>query len=105
MLGVRVGCGAAHAVVDVHGGDVVPERRERMPEARRIGATGDEARDPATRLDEVVGADERLDARCQRLPHTPSVTEAPVGPTGVGFSVAASTTWSAGGSSTSSGVP
>ena len=58
-----------------------PSAVERVPEAGRVGATRDEARDPATRRDEVVGADERLDARCQRLSHTPSVTDPPVGPT------------------------
>ena len=59
----------------------VAERREHVPEAGRVGAAGDEAGDLAARRDQVVGADERLDARCQRRRHTPSVPDAPVGPT------------------------
>ena len=70
VLGVGVGGRAAHAVVDVDGGDVVAERPERVPEAGRVGTARDEARDAAARLDQLVGADERLDACCQRRRHT-----------------------------------
>ena len=105
MLGVGVGGGSAHAVMDVDGRDVVAERAERMPETGGVGATRDEARDAPTRLDELVGADERLDARGQVGHHTSSVTEEAVVPTAWRFSVAASATWSAGGSSSSSALP
>ena len=71
MLGVCVGRRAAEAVVDVHGGDAVAELAQRVPETRRVGAAGDEARHAAARLDELVGADERLDARDQRRPTHP----------------------------------
>ena len=63
VLGVGVGRVAAEAVVDVHGGDVVAELSQRVPEAGRVGTAGDEARDAAPRLQELVRADERLDAR------------------------------------------
>ena len=63
VLRVGIGGGSAHPVVHVDGCDVVAEPSQRVPETRRVGATRDEARDAAARLDEVVGADERLDAR------------------------------------------
>ena len=105
MLGIGVGIGSAHAVMDVHGRDVVAERTERVPEAGRVGTARDEARDAPTRLDELVGADERLDPRGQVGRHASSVTEGAVVPSRGRFSVAASATWSAGGSSSSSGLP
>ena len=75
VVGVGVRGGTADTVVDVDSSDVVPERPERVPEARRVGTARDEARDTATRLHEPVGPDERLDACRQRRRHTPSVTE------------------------------
>ena len=80
VLRVGVGSGSAHAVVDVDGRDVVAERAERVPETGGVGATRDEARDAPARLDELVGADERLDARGQVGHHASSVTEGAVVP-------------------------
>ncbi len=124
--GILIGCRAADAVMHVDGRDVVAEPTHDMPEARRVRTARDEARDAPTRLHEIVVADERLDACCELARHIPSVTEAAAVPdrpsagagTGAcdacgegsfpyeaGFSVAASATWSAGGSSRSSALP
>ena len=80
MLRVGVGSGAAHPVVDVDGRDVVAERAKGVPETGGVGAARDEARDASARLDELVGADERLDARGQVGHHASSVTEELGGP-------------------------
>ena len=53
-------------MVDVERRDPVPERLQHVPEARRVGATGDEARDLAAGRDQVALADECLDAREHR---------------------------------------
>src|SRR5581483_3848099 len=59
--GIGIRLGAATAVVDVQSGDAVPELAERMEEARRVGAPGDEAEDLAAGLDQLVAADVALD--------------------------------------------
>jgi hypothetical protein len=48
--------------MDVHGSRAVAELAERVPEAGRVGAAGDEARDLAPRGDQVVPPDVRFDA-------------------------------------------
>jgi hypothetical protein len=48
-------------VIDVEGGDGVAELAERVVEAGRVGAAGDEAQHLAARLDQVVPADVLVD--------------------------------------------
>ena len=52
-------------MVHVHGRDAVAERAERVPEAGRVGAAGDETADVAARLDQVVPADVLFDPCAQ----------------------------------------
>jgi hypothetical protein len=49
-------------MVHVQRGDLVAERAQRVPEARRVGAARDEAGDGTAGLDQLVAADVRLDA-------------------------------------------
>ena len=65
MAGVRVGLGAAEPVVHVERGDAVAQRAQGVPEAGRVGAAGDEARDRATGLDQLVRTDVPLDPIAQ----------------------------------------
>jgi hypothetical protein len=58
----------AQRVVHVDGGNGVAELAERMPEAARVGAAGDEARHLAAGRDQVVLTDEALDP-LQQLVH------------------------------------
>jgi len=60
--GVLVGFGPAEAVVDVQGRDAVPERRQHVPEAGRVGAARDEDGDVTSRRDEALVPNERLNA-------------------------------------------
>src|SRR5579863_5890195 len=53
---------AAQLVVHVHRTDAVAERAERVPEAGRVRAAGDETAHLSPRLDQVVSADERFDS-------------------------------------------
>src|SRR5439155_348441 len=62
---VLVRLGAAQPVVHVQRGDAVAELAQRVPEAGRVGAAGDEAADLAARLDQLVPADQLLDPRAQ----------------------------------------
>ncbi len=52
---------APQPMVHVHGGDAVAERSERVPEAGRVGAAGDETADLSAGLDQAVPADVLLD--------------------------------------------
>src|SRR5581483_9982110 len=60
---VLVRLGAAQAVVDVQRRDAVAELAQRVVEAGRVGAAGDEAEHLAARLDQLVPADVLFDAR------------------------------------------
>ncbi len=60
--GVGLGLRPAELVVHVQRVDAVAERPERMPEAGRVGAAGDETEDVASRRDEVVRTHVLLDA-------------------------------------------
>ena len=74
MAGVRVRLRPAQAVVDVHRRDRVAELAEHVPEAGRVGAAGDEAADLAAGRDQVVLADEPLDALGEVGSHARIVT-------------------------------
>jgi hypothetical protein len=52
---------APQAVVDVQRRDLEPQLTERVEEAGRVRTPRNEAQDVATRLDQVVPADVRLD--------------------------------------------
>ena len=62
VLRVGVCLRAAEPVMDVRGTRPVAERSERVPEAGRVGATRDEARELAPGRREVVEPNMRLDA-------------------------------------------
>ena len=57
---------AAEPVVDVQGPHDVADRPQGVPETRRIGAAGDEARHRAAARDQVAVADVLLDPRAER---------------------------------------
>ena len=78
VLGVGVGIGAPDSVVHVHGADVVPERPERVPEARGVGPAGDEAGHRSPGADQLVGTYECLDPGGDSARHDHSVTQRPV---------------------------
>jgi hypothetical protein len=59
------GIGAAQLVIHVQRRDPIAERAEHVPEAGRVGAPGDETRDLAAGRDQLVPADEALDAIAQ----------------------------------------
>src|SRR5581483_8178293 len=61
-LGIGIRLGTAQPVVDVQCRHAIAERAERVPQAGRVGAAGDEAQDLAAGLDQLVAADVRLDA-------------------------------------------
>ena len=67
VASVLLGLGPAETVVDVQGGDAVPELAQRVPEAGRVGAAGDECRHVAAGRNQLVPADVLLDPRSQRL--------------------------------------
>ena len=62
---VLLGLGAAQLVVHVQRRDAIAERAEQVPEAGRVGAARDEARDLAAGRDQLVLADEALDPVAQ----------------------------------------
>ncbi len=63
---VLLGLLAPQLVVHVQGRDVVAQCPERVPEAGRVGAAGDEAVDGAAGRDQVVPADVLFDPRAER---------------------------------------
>jgi hypothetical protein len=64
---------AAQGVVDVQRRDVEAELAERMEQAGRVRAAGNEAQNVATRLDQVVPADVRFDpAQKLQIPSVPA---------------------------------
>ena len=72
--GVDVGLLAAQSVVHMQGRDHVAELLKHVPEARRVGPAGDEARDLASGRDQLMPADVRFYA-CAKV-HTTIVTAA-----------------------------
>ena len=63
---VGVGFGPAEPVLHVKRRHVVAERAQRVPQAGRVGAAGDEAENVTAGRDQLVPADVHLDARAQR---------------------------------------
>jgi len=53
--------------------DAVAERRQNVPEARRVGTARNKARDLASGRDQLVLDDERLDARAEGLAVNPGI--------------------------------
>ena len=78
--GVLFGLGAPQHVVHVQAFDPVPERLERMPEARGVWTARDEAENVAAGRDQVMPADVLLDAS----PERPGIHSAIVGPLRLG---------------------
>src|SRR4029079_11184596 len=62
---VVVGVSSAQSVVHVQRRDAIAERRQHMPEARRVGAARDEAGHGPTRRDQLLLPNELLDAVSQ----------------------------------------
>src|SRR5262249_44945022 len=58
---VRVRLGAAEPVVDMERRDLVSDRSQGVPQARGVGAAGDEARDGPAGRDQVVPPDVAFD--------------------------------------------
>src|SRR4029079_10900257 len=63
---VVLGLGAPELMVDVERADAVAEGPKRMPEACRVGATGDQADNVPARRNEIVPADVLFDPRPKR---------------------------------------
>ena len=74
MAGVRIRLLPAQPVVDMDRRDAVPDLAEDVPEAGRVGPALDEAADLAPRRDQVVVADEALDALRNAGSHVGIVT-------------------------------
>jgi hypothetical protein len=94
LLGLR----SSQPVVHVNRADAVAQCAQDVPEAGRVGASGHEADDVASRWDQVALADERFDTVFEDVGHTSIV---PL----YERSADASTTSSAGGSSISTSSP
>ena len=60
---VGLGFLAAQPVVHVQRGDAIAKRQQHVPEAGRVGPAGDEHCHLAVRRNQLVAADELLDAR------------------------------------------